>query len=112
MPISSRASSPSLGGSVWKKPGAPNGPNPFGLLVWKDIEDPAWQRGDLEGPVAPMEDNGSVAGRFRTIPPGRALSPGFAAAGRPGGTMQVWLYALYALSLAVAAGLMYWSFAA
>jgi len=26
--------------------------------------------------------------------------------------MQAWLYALYALSLAVAAGPMYWSFAA
>jgi len=26
--------------------------------------------------------------------------------------MQAWLYALYALSLAAAAGLMYWSFAA
>jgi len=26
--------------------------------------------------------------------------------------MQAWVYALYALSLAVAAGLMYWSFAA
>jgi len=36
----------------------------------------------------------------------------FAAAGGEGGTMQAWLYALYALSLAVAAGLMYWSFAA
>src|SRR4051794_2724209 len=84
VPISSRASSPSRGGSGWKKPGAPNGPNPFGLLVWKDIEDPAWQRGDPKGPVAPMEDNGSVAGRFRTIPPRRALSPGFRGRRPPG----------------------------
>ena len=84
VPISSRASSPSRGGSGWKNPGAPNGPNPFGLLVWKDIEDPAWQRGDPKGPVAPMEDNGSVAGRIRTIPPGRALSPGFRGRRPPG----------------------------
>ena len=112
VPISSRASSPSLGGSGWKKPGAPNGPNPFGLLVWKDIEDPAWQRGDPKGPVAPMEDNGSMAGRFRTIPPGPRKPEDNARPGRQGGTMQAWLYVLYGLSLAVAAGLMYWSFAA
>jgi hypothetical protein len=43
---------------------------------------------------------------------GPAVLRGPAAAGREGGVMQVWLYALYALSLAVAAGLMYWSFAA
>jgi hypothetical protein len=46
-------------------------------------------------------------------PAGAGVVPGISwppAAG--GGTMQAWLYALYALSLAVAAGLMYWSFAA
>ena len=67
-------------------------------------------------PERPGCADGGQRQRGRAVPndPAEAgVVPGvFATAGREGGTMQAWLYALYALSLAAAAGLMYWSFAA
>ena len=67
-------------------------------------------------PERPGCADGGQRQRGRAVPndpAGAGVVPGFS---RPpageGGTMQAWLYALYALSLAVAAGLMYWSFAA